>query len=240
MKSTSQRLSKVMAASGVASRRGAEEIIFEGRVKVNGKVIKKPETHVIFGHDEISVDGKLLANPEEKAYYLLNKPRGYLCTNKKEKNKKIAIELIPDSKRLFTVGRLDKETEGLIIVTNDGHFAQKLIHPSSNISKEYIAKTNKILTPEQVKTISEGVTVEGTFVKPVSVRKIRGGLIKVVVKEGKKHEVRKLIEVTGLEVVTLKRVRIGNLHLGALKPKEWRPLRKKEKAWVASIGEEGG
>lgn len=224
-----QRLSKILAAAGVAARRAAEEIIFAGRVKVNGRVVKVPQTMVDPEKDQISVDGQVLNKAEKKLYFLLNKPKGTICSAKKNTRSPIVIDLFGAVKeRLFTVGRLDKETEGLLIVTNDGHFANKVIHPSSNISKEYIAKTDKEILDKHLKAIAAGVRVEGTFVRPVSVSKVRKGTVKVVVKEGKKREVRHLIEGAGLEVLELKRVRIGNLRLGNLPAGHFREMTEKE------------
>jgi len=134
--------------------------------------------------------------------------------------------------RSFTVGRLDKDTSGLLIVTNDGEFTNQAIHPSSNIQKEYIAKTNHEITDLHLKTISAGTKIEGTFVKPIKVKKVRKGTLKVIVGEGKKREVRLLIEAAGLEVRELKRVRIGGLVLGNLPLGSWRPMTNKEKELI--------
>ena len=132
-----QRLSKVLASAGVASRRACEELIFSGKVTVNGQIIVVPQTHVLLGRDKISVDGKDVIEEEKKVYFILNKPTGYICTNKRPGSKKIVLDLFePLQHKLFTIGRLDRETSGLLLVTNDGHFANKVIHPSSNISKE--------------------------------------------------------------------------------------------------------
>ncbi len=225
-----KRLSKVLAGCGVASRRAAEEIIFEGRVEVNGEVVTVPQTGVCLEEDTITVDGKPLKKEQKKVYYLLNKPIGYICSNKRtSKRSRLVIDLFSQmDQRLFTVGRLDKDTEGLIVVTNDGHFADKLIHPSSNIQKEYVVKTGCDIKPEHLYKLSEGTTVEGTFVKPVKVQKIRKGTLKIVVKEGKKHEVRELVLNAGLKVKNLKRTRVGHLTLGSLETGNYRPLSKKE------------
>jgi len=227
------RLSKVLAAAGVASRRAAEELIFAGRVKVNGAVVLRPETHVSLAEDEILVDGKLVSEVEKKVYYLLNKPRGYLSTNKRQGPKaKLVIDLFEDNERLFTVGRLDKDTEGLLIVTNDGHFANRLIHPSRGIEKEYVAKVAEEVDHEHLQQIAKGVHLQGAFVKPVRVSKVRRGTVKVVVMEGKKHEVRELLGGAGLHVLELKRVRLGSFTLGSLPVGSYRPLKPKEIAEV--------
>lgn len=224
--SEKKRLAKVMAAAGVGSRRRCEEIIFEGRVQLNGQTVLLPQTPASLEEDEILVDGKPIGQEEEKVYYALNKPKGYVCTNKRlSKRSRLVVDLFSDvDKRLFTVGRLDKDTEGLILVTNDGHFAQGLIHPSKNIEKEYIAKTDHEITPFFLKKIADGTLVEGIFVKPVKVAKVRKNTVKVTVMEGKKHEVRLILQKAGLEVWSLKRIRVGHITLGTLASGHYRAL----------------
>lgn len=223
-----KRLSKMLAAAGVASRRACEEIIFAGRVTVNGEIVKVPQTPVS-AKDKINVDGKPIQQAEEKKYYLLNKPAGYLCTAKKMGSAKIVLDLFEGvNERLFTVGRLDKDTEGLLIVTNDGQFAHKVIHPSSEIQKEYLVKTDHDITDEHLKAISTGTLVEGVYVKPVRVVKVRKGTIKIVIAEGKKREVRLLLQAAGLTVQSLSRIRIGSLQLGPLPVGQWREMTKRE------------
>ena len=134
-----KRLSKALAAAGVASRRACEELIFAGRVQVNGETILLPQHHIDWSRDQIHLDGEPVKNEQKKVYYLLNKPTGYICSNTRPGKQKIVLDLFPNTlERLFTVGRLDKETAGLLLVTNDGHFANQVIHPSSNIIKKYI------------------------------------------------------------------------------------------------------
>ncbi|MCH9632058.1 MAG: Ribosomal large subunit pseudouridine synthase B [Chlamydiae bacterium] len=213
---TKNRLSKVLAANGVASRRKCEELIFEGKVTVNGEVILKPQHMVDISKDKISLDGEKVLKTDEKVYYILNKPKGYVCSNDKERFKNIVVDLFPSKHRLFTVGRLDKNTTGLVIVTNDGQLSHRVIHPSFEISKEYLVKTNVEVTAEQLEKISSGVSIERCFVKPQKVTKVRKNTLKIIIQEGKKHEVRELVEQTGLQVQELCRIRIGNLRLGHL------------------------
>lgn len=223
------RLSKVLASAGVASRRGCEELIFEGKVTVNGKIILKPEFHVCLKEDDVRVDEHKVRATQEKVAYILNKPTGYICSNKPMERKKLVVDLFPPDTRLFTVGRLDRDTTGLLIVTNDGHFAQKVIHPSSNIEKEYLVKTQQEITHDHLVTISKGGMVEGFFVRPVSVKKVRRGTLKIVVKEGKKREVRVLVQKAGLKITELKRIRIGGLLLGTIPEGTYRTLSEEEK-----------
>ena len=166
--------------------------------------------------DNISVDGNKIQKVEGKVYYILNKPRGFVCSHDKERFKNIVIDLFPTKYRLFTVGRLDKDTTGLVLVTNDGHLSHKVIHPSSEVQKEYLVKTNLDILPEQLEKISQGVSIDRCFVKPQKVVKVRKNTLKITLKEGKKHEVRKLVEQTGQQVQELQRIRIGNLRLGNL------------------------
>lgn len=228
---TKNRLSKHLMAAGVASRRACEVIIAAGRVKVNGKVEHVPQTMVDW-NDKILLDGQPITfQPQKKVYFILNKPEGYICTARSTPTTKIVLDLFKEDvqERLFTVGRLDKETKGLILVTNDGHFANSVIHPSANIPKEYLAKTNAEITDEHLKAISSGTLVEGVFVKPAHVSKVRKGTVKIVVHEGKKREVRQLLENAGLQVLELTRIRIGGLHLGHLPEGAWRPMTEQER-----------
>lgn len=228
-----KRLSKTLAAAGIAARRVCEQLIFEGRVTVNGEVILMPQTLVDADTDKITVNGHLIGKEEGKVYYILNKPKGYICSTKGNSNIKIVLDLFKEvNQRLFTVGRLDKDTEGLLLVTNDGHFANRVIHPSANIHKEYVAKTDHEVTHEHLVAISQGTMVEGVFVKPVKVTKVRRGTIKITISEGKKREVRLLLQAAGLSVSELTRIRLGGLHLGPLPVGSWRILSDKEKELI--------
>lgn len=232
-----KRLSKALAAAGVASRRAAEKLIFEGRVKVNGAVEKTPQTLVDWNADLILVDDEPIQGEEKKVYYILNKPHGFICTNTRVGTKKLVIDLFTHLKlRLFTIGRLDRDTTGLLLVTNDGHFANKVIHPSSNIAKEYLVKTSQDITDAHLKAISKGTYIEDSWVKPVKVEKVRKGTIKVVVKEGKKREVRLLVQNAELEILELSRIRIGGLRLGPIPEGTFREMTESEKKVIFQKG----
>lgn len=228
-----QRLSKVLAAAGVASRRACEELIFQGLVKVNGEVVKIPQTHVDLAIDKISVRDEPIQGMEDKVYYILNKPAGFVCSMRGNSQSKLVLDLFEnEGHRLFTVGRLDKDTQGLLIVTNDGHFANEIIHPSSNIQKEYLVKTDQEVMHDHLIAISQGTLVEGTFVKPIKISKVRRGTLKVIIGEGKKREVRMLLDAAGLKVIELTRIRLGGLLLGDLPVGSWRPLTDKDKQLI--------
>lgn len=224
-----KRLSKVLAAAGIASRRACEDLIFEGKVTVNGQIILKPETHVDLEADDVRYEDQRIHQEQSKVYYILNKPSGFVCSNKPLGRKKLVIDLFPPENRVFTVGRLDRDTTGLLLVTNDGNFAQQVIHPRANIEKEYLIKTSQEVSHEHLKEISKGAFVEDVFVRPVSVRKVRRGTLKIVVKEGRKREVRVLILKAGLSIVSLSRIRIGGLLLGNISEGCFRSLQEHEK-----------
>ncbi|MBS0622144.1 MAG: rRNA pseudouridine synthase [Verrucomicrobia bacterium] len=219
------RLAKVLAAAGVASRRRCEEIILAGRVKVNGEIIRVPQHFSSPEADTILVDGEPIKAIEEKVYFIFNKPTGVLCSNTAPQRGKRVIDFFDSCHtRLFTVGRLDQDTSGLLLVTNDGHLANQIIHPSAGINKEYLAKVDAEITQEQLERIAKGCIVEETFVRPLRVLKVRNHSLKVTIGEGKKREVRALLAAASLPVLSLQRIRIGNLHLGNLPLGGWRKV----------------
>lgn len=235
MSTSTQRLSKTLAAAGVASRRACEELIFAGKVSVNGRVVLEPQTRVSLDKDRIHVEGQPVKSIQKKVYYILNKPHGYICSQKRLEGKKLIVDLFaPLGIRLFTVGRLDRDTTGLLLVTNDGHFANRVIHPSADIVKEYLVKVRQEVLHDHLVTISKGMLIEGSWVKPFRVTKMRKGTLKVAVKDGKKREVRLLVASAGLELLSLSRIRIGGLTLGPLEPGEWREMTEQEKESIFS------
>ncbi|MEM8727273.1 MAG: pseudouridine synthase [Chlamydiota bacterium] len=227
------RLSKILAKAGVASRRAAESLIVAGKVRVNDAVVTVPQTIVDSEKDQIYVEDRPVTPSGEKVYYILNKPRGFICSNKPVGRKKLVIDLFAEiEERLFTIGRLDRDTTGLLLLTNDGHFAQEVIHPSKNIRKEYLVKTEQQIGHEHLRQLSKGTLIEGKWTRPVKVTKVRRGTLKIVVKEGKKREVRLMIRDKGLKPLSLSRIRIGGLRLGRLNEGEWRVLTEKERALI--------
>ena len=227
-----ERLSKVIASSGITSRRGAEKLILDGKVKVDGKLVT--ELGMKVGEkSKVEVDGIKLER-EEKVYYLLNKPRGVVSTVKDEKNRKTVVGLIKESRRIYPVGRLDYDTTGAIILTNDGEFANMLMHPKNKIEKVYVAKINGILSISQIMNLKKGVYIDGVKTSKSKVRvkkvdnKTNTSIVEIVIHEGRNHQVKRMFESVGVEVLKLKRERIAFLDLGGLNSKDYRKLNSKE------------
>ena len=227
-----ERLQKVIAASGYTSRRKAEALILEKRVTVNGQVVKELGFKVDF-KDEILIDGNAIAK-EDKAYFLLYKPRGYVSTTQDEKGRKTVTSLIDTDLRIYPVGRLDYDTTGLILLTNDGEFANMMTHPSNKIEKLYIAKIKGILYPAKIKTIQNGVVIDGIKTAKAKVKvkkydkKTDTSIVEIIIHEGKNHQVKKMFEAIGYEVLKLKREQVAFLNLNGLNSKDYRTLTPKE------------
>ena len=234
-----ERLQKVIANSGIASRRKAEELILAGKVKVNGKVILELGTKVSETAD-IEVNGELISK-EDKVYYILNKPRGVITSTKDEHDRKTVVDLIEEEKRIYPVGRLDYDTTGLILLTNDGELANRLTHPKNEIDKVYIAKIRGILNPKELMMLKNGVIIDGfkTSKARVKVRKFDKqsdtSIVEITIHEGKNHQVKKMFEAVNHEVLKLKRERVSFLDLTGLKSGEYRKLNPKEVATLYGI-----
>ena len=227
-----ERLQKVIANSGYCSRRKAEELISKGCVMVNGITVYEQGVKVD-GNDTITVDGNTI-NREEKEYILLYKPRGVVTTTKDDKNRKTVIDLINTNKRLYPVGRLDYDTSGALLLTNDGDLANKLMHPKSHIDKLYIAKIEGIITASVAKKIASGVDIDGkkTSRAKVKIKKIKKldntSIVEIIIHEGRNHQVKKMFEAFGFKVLKLKREMYSFLDLTGLKSGEYRNLSIKE------------
>lgn len=227
-----ERLQKVIANSGYCSRRKAEELILAGKVVVNGIVVTELGTKVS-EKDEVLVNGNIITN-EEKVYYLLNKPRGVVTTTSDDKNRKTVVDLIATDKRIYPVGRLDYDTTGVLILTNDGEFANMIMHPSSKIDKVYVAKVEGIVNGEAVYKLENGVRIDDVVVKAsrVKVKKVdqksNHSMVEITIHEGKNHQVKKMFEAVGYRVDKLKRERIAHLTTTGLTSGEYRKLSNKE------------
>ena len=227
-----ERLQKVIASSGYCSRRKAEELIKKGVVFVNGVRVTELGTKVET-NDEIVVNGHSLTM-ENKEYYLLYKPSGVITTTSDDKNRKTVVDLINTDKRIYPVGRLDYDTTGALLLTNDGDFANILMHPSNQIEKVYLVKTPGILTKVELHALLSGVIIDGFKTSPAKVRikqynkSSNLSLVEITIHEGKNHQVKKMFEAVNHEVVKLKRERIGFFDLSGLKIGEYRRLTIKE------------
>lgn len=228
-----ERLQKVIANLGYCSRRKAEELISNGKVLVNGEVILELGTKVGRG-DVIEVEGIVLGREKNYEYYLLNKPRGVVTTTSDDKGRKTVVDLIDTNARIYPVGRLDYDTTGLLLLTNDGELANGLMHPSSNIDKTYIAKVDGILSGYDVKRLRCGVVIDGKktskcYVKVRSVDKEKNTcIVELVIHEGRNHQVKKMIESVGKKVIKLKREKFAIFDCSSLKYGEYRRLTNKE------------
>jgi len=223
------RLQVYLAHAGVASRRASETIITSGRVKVNGEIVRELGTKVS-PEDTITVDGKLIRLEETKRYVLLHKPAGYVCSLKDEKDRDVAADLLKPhfSERLYNVGRLDMFSAGLIIFTNDGDFAAKVSHPSSEIEKEYIVETSVMISDDLPKQFLKGIRIEGVFYKAKVAELLTKRKLRVVLIEGKNREIRRVFEHFQIGIKSLTRVRIGTIKNEELKPGEYRELSQAE------------
>ena len=219
-----ERLQKKIAESGYASRRKAEELIKAGKVYVNDILVTELGTKVS--------DKDIIRINEKKEYYILNKPRGYVSTTKDELGRKSVIELIDTKARIYPVGRLDYDTTGLLLLTNDGDFANRIMHPSHEIEKSYIAKLNGIITPSVLMRLKEGVEVDGILLKAkkAKLKKVNdnSSIVQIVITDGKNHQIKKMFEAVGLLVDKLKREREGIFTLDKLASGEYRKLTKEE------------
>ena len=221
------RINKYIAACGVCSRRKAEEYILSGRLRINDMVVSILSADVK-ENDEVFLDEKKIELENKYVYLMLNKPRGYVTTNNEQFGRKCTLDLIKENVRVYPIGRLDMDTEGLLLFTNDGEFANMLTHPKNKIEKTYIVTTNTFVTNENVETLKKGVDIGGYVTKEAKVKKIGEKKIKIIISEGKNRQVRKMCSAVGLEVVNLKRVQISSLKLGNLACGKYRYLTKDE------------
>ncbi|OKY76324.1 MAG: pseudouridine synthase [Desulfobulbaceae bacterium DB1] len=228
-----ERLQKILAGSGVASRRKAEEYIRQGLVTIDGEVVTDMGIKIDPASHQIRLNGKSIESSEEKIYILLHKPTGYVTTLHDPQGRPIVTSLLPGiGQRVFPVGRLDLDTEGALLLTNDGELAQRILHPSFEVKKTYVAKVAGSPSAEKIKLLENGVMVEGRRTSPASVKVLqhnpRFSLLEITIHEGRKRQVRKMCAAIGHRVLTLKRISYGNLQLGSLPSGKFRILRKKD------------
>lgn len=218
-----ERLQKVLARAGYASRRRVEELIAEGRVRVNGEIAVLGR-RVDPDHDVIDVDGGLVPVRVGTVYYLLNKPAGVVSTAADTHGRPTVVDLVPAEPRVFPVGRLDMDTEGLILLTNDGELANRLTHPRHGVEKEYLVQVEGDPPPAALRALREGVELDDGVTAPAEVGRLGEGLLRITIHEGRNRQVRRMCEAVGHPVTRLVRTRIGPLVDRSLKPGEWRAL----------------
>jgi 23S rRNA pseudouridine2605 synthase len=237
------RLQKIIAGSGLASRRKAETLIAAGRVTVNGKVVMELGTKVDPERDHVKVDGKHLSDAQPFVYLMLNKPKHVMSTLDDPGGRPTVKDFIRGvSVRVFPVGRLDFESEGLMLLTNNGDLAQALLHPRYHVPKTYLIKVKRILTDDEIRQLEGGVKLEDGMTGPAQVKKIKkaeqNSWLEVTIREGRKHQVRRMLESVGHPVIRLTRVKMGPLSLGRLESGEFRFLTDREaNALRESVGE---
>ena len=222
-----ERLQKVLARAGVASRRACEDLITAGRVAVNGRPAHlgqriDPQT------DVVEVDGVLVAVAPDLVHYLLHKPRGVVTTARDPEGRPTVVGLVPDEQRVFPVGRLDADTEGLLLLTNDGELAHRLTHPSFGVDKEYLAEVEGALKPGELRSLRAGVDLSDGRTAPAKVVQVSPGVLRITIHEGRNRQVRRMCEAVGHPVRRLIRTRIGPITDHRLKAGEWRSLTRAE------------
>lgn len=235
------RLQKFLSEAGVASRRKAEELIAAGSVKVNGRIAQigdkvDPKT------DSVTVGNKKIKRETQYVYYMLHKPRGYITTMSDEKDRKCVAELMRDvAKRVYPIGRLDRDSEGLLLFTNDGDFSNAMMHPSRHIQKTYRVSVRPKITDAQITVLTSSLMIDGRKTMPAQVKVISNeedkSILEIILFEGRNRQIRRLCEEAGLETLRLKRISVGQLTLGKLKPGEYRELTSAE---IAALKRESG
>ena len=233
------RINKYLATCGVASRRNADKMIQDGLVKINGRICSMGDD-VNVGEDTVVANGKVVSIVKHFDYYIMNKPKGYVCTVKDDKGRKTVIDLLPPSaKRLFPVGRLDYDTEGLLILTNDGDLTFRLTHPKNEVPKTYLVKTEKPVSDEDVQKLRSGVYIDGVKTKKCNIRLIEstktGSKLHITITEGRNRQVRKMFEAVNNNVDFLKRIKIGDLTLTGLDRGQVRQLTAREVDYLLNL-----
>ena len=232
------RINQYIAAAGVCSRRGADELIEEGRVKVNGEVLHAMGYHVEDG-DVVEVDGMRVEPATKKVYYLLNKPAGYVTSTADKEGRPLVTELVPDELRVFPVGRLDLNTSGLLILTNDGELSNKLMHPSNEFSKKYLVRAQGIVTRAEAARLAKGVDIGGFVTSPAEVNLLKhdrnSTVAEIIIHEGKNRQVRRMFKAIGHPVLELCRTGLGNLEIGKLALGQCRKLSPAEVEYLKRV-----
>ncbi len=219
------RINKYISETGICSRREADKIIEEGRVTING--IPAHLGSLVELEDKVCIDGKPIGNKRKSVYIALNKPVGITCTTERHVQGNI-VDFVNHSERIFPIGRLDKDSQGLILLTNDGDIVNRILRAENNHDKEYIVTVNKPITPSFLHGMSNGVKILGTMTKPCKVKAIDDKTFRIILTQGLNRQIRRMCQAFGYQVVKLKRIRIMNIKLGELKIGQWRNLTKQE------------
>lgn len=227
------RLNKYIADAGVCSRRKADEMIKEGRVTVNKKEALLGMD--ISSDDVVRVDGERIRINTVYEYYMLNKPKRVICSNEDRFGRRLAIDYIKSKKRLFTYGRLDYMTEGLIIISNDGEVYNHVMHPRKKLYKSYIAKLSREVEEKDIEAWKHGVVIDGKRTAPAKVKKLDKKEVRIAIFEGRNRQIRKMVEILGYTVDSLKRVKVGELTLGHLQPGDYRALTEEEINYLKNL-----
>jgi pseudouridine synthase len=237
------RINRFLALCGVASRRKSEQLVLEKRVKINGRVINNLAIDIDPYRDNVTVDGKKVSLKDDYIYLMLHKPKGYVTTTSDEHGRPTVMDLIkaPPGRRVYPIGRLDYNTEGLLLLTDDGDLTNILTHPSHKIEKTYIARIKGTITPEELNKLRSGVVIDGAKTAPAKVFILEGdeesARLEITIYEGRNRQVRKMLESVGKETEFLKRISIGEIWLGGLPRGKSRPLSKKEIAYLRELKE---
>jgi 23S rRNA pseudouridine2605 synthase len=234
-----ERLQKYMADCGVGSRRKNEEIILAGRVKVNGAVIQELGFKIDREKDEVSVDDNGIRPEEQKLYIALNKPVGYVSTVKDERGRKTLLDLVKVNERIYPIGRLDYDTSGLILMTNDGEIYNKVIHPRQVVNKKYIAEIKGVPTQNEIEKFRNGIDIGDYFTAPaefnIKRKSSNSTLVEIIIHEGKNRQIRRMCEAINHPVITLQRISVGSIKLADLTIGKWRYLDGKEINYLKSL-----
>ncbi|MDV4151784.1 pseudouridine synthase [Clostridium sp. AL.422] len=240
-----ERLQKYMARCGVASRRKCEEIILSGKVKVNDNIINELGAKINPERDVVYYDGKIIKPEENKVYIMLNKPEGYITSVSDEKGRKTILDLVKVNERIYPIGRLDYDSSGLILLTNDGEIYNKIIHPRVKVDKKYIVLCKGEFTNDELTRFENGIDIGGYItakskIKLIDIERNKksnsiNSLVEITIHEGKNRQIRRMCEALGHEVITLKRISVGEIKLGYLKKGEWRNLTSDELKYLNSL-----
>lgn len=234
-----ERLQKYMASCGVASRRKCEELILEGRVKVNGVLVSELGFKVNPNFDKVEFDGRLIQEENKKVYIMLNKPKGYISSVKDEKNRKTVLDIVKVKERIFPIGRLDYDSSGLILLTNDGDIYNKIIHPRVEIDKKYIAEVKGRFSKSEMDKFEKGIDIGGYITAKAKIKELsfedNKSKVEIIIHEGKNRQIRKMCAALNHEVLNLKRISVGNISLRTLKEGSYRNLTKEELEYIMTL-----